>query len=111
MLTRLGIGAVGHGLDVRPGAPLGQAVAQRVAVVGAIGEKDLAGPETVQHVTRTLAVVGLAFGELERDRIAVRIDEDVDLGGQSASRTPHASGWSSVPFGGFRTPFLTFAAC
>jgi hypothetical protein len=105
------VDAVGHGFDVRPSAALGQAFAQRVAVIGAVGEQDLADLKAGQHVAGAFAVVGLAFGKLERDRIAVCIDESVDLGGQSASRTPHASGWSVVPFGGFRPPFLTFAAC
>src|ERR1700712_4012277 len=105
------VDAVGHGLDVRPGAAFGQALAQRVAVVGTIGEQDLTGTKAVQNIDGAPAIVRLAFGELEGDRITIRIDESVDLSGQSASRTPHASGWSVVPVGGLRTPFLTFAAC
>ena len=59
------------------------------------------------------AVVSLALGELERDRVAVGIDEGMDFGRQSASRAPHASGSSVVPSGGgvSRPPFLTLAAC
>src|SRR5258705_2303031 len=80
--------APGHGLDVGPGATLGHARAQRVAVIGAVGEQDLARTEGAEHVGGTLAVVGLAGAELQGNRIAVGIDEGVDLGRQSAPRAP-----------------------
>jgi len=60
------------------------------------------------------AVVSLPLGELERYRIAVGVDDGVNLGGQPASRAPHASGRRDVPRGGvgfLRAPFLTLAAC
>src|SRR4051812_48085161 len=101
-----------YGLDVGPGAALRQAHAEGVTVIGAVGEQDLAGAEAVEHVASASAVTGLALGELERDRIAIGVDEGMDLGRQSASRAPHASRWSVVPGGGvLRAPFLTLAAC
>lgn len=101
-----------HGFDVGPSATLRQAFTKRIAVIGAIGQQGLAGTETVEQIACALAVMGLALGELERDRIAVGIDESMNLGRQSAARAPHASGWSVVPFGGIpRPPFLTLAAC
>ena len=87
MLTRLGMG-----LMLAQAPRSARLVAQRIAVIGAIGEQDLAGAEAVQHIAGAPAVMGLAFGQLERDRIAVGIDEGVDLGRQSAARAPHASG-------------------
>ena len=95
-----------HRLDVGPGAALRQALAECIAVIGAIGQQGLAGTEAREQIARALPVMGLAFGELKRDRIAVGIDDGVDFGGQPASRAPHASGWSVVPFLGLRrAPF------
>lgn len=96
------VDATRHGFDVGPGAAFDQAPTERVAVVGPIGDQGLAGRKTIDEVGRALAVMGLALAELERDRIAVGIDQGMDLGGQSASRAPHASGWSIVPLGGVR---------
>ena len=107
MLTRPGIG-----LMLAQGAALRQALAECIAVIGAIGQQGLAGTEALEQIARALPVMGLAFGELERDRIAVGIDESVDFRRQSAARAPHVSGWSVVPFLGLRpAPFLTLAAC
>ena len=110
--------ATGHGFDVCPSAAFGECRAQGVTVIGAIGEQDLAVAHFIQHISRTPAVMGLTLAELESDRQAVGIDESVDLGGQPASRAPHAAGVRSVPKGGsrggvgvLRTPFLTLAAC
>jgi len=100
-----------HRSDVGPGSLISQGFTQGVTVIGPIGEKRLAGAHIVQHVAGALAVSGLALGEFERDRIAVGVDQSVDLRRQSAARAPHASGWSVVPSGGLRTPFFTFAAC
>ena len=95
-------------------APCLHGLAQRVAVVGAVGDQDLAGPEPVEHVGGAPAVMSLPFGQLQRDRQAVCVDERVDLGRQPASRAPHALGSSIVPSGGrrgVRTPFLTLPPC
>jgi hypothetical protein len=77
ILTRRGIG---HGL------------VQQVAIVGGIAEKNLALGETAEHVAGALAVMGLALGQLQGDRIGVGVDEGMDLGRQPTSRAPHASG-------------------
>src|SRR5579863_5719515 len=101
-----------HWFDVGPSPALGQAVAEGIAVISAVGQQGLAGTKTIKQIDCAPAVMGLARSELERDRIAVGIDESVNFRRQSAARAPHASGWSVVPFVGFRrTPFLTFAAC
>ena len=43
------VDAPGHRLDVGPGSAFGRAVAQGVAVVGAITEQDLAFAQGVEH--------------------------------------------------------------
>ena len=104
--------AVWHRLDVGPGPA--QGIAQPVAVVSAIGQRDLPVADAAEHVDGTASVMGLALGQLQQDRQAVGVDKRMDLGGQSASRAPHASGVRLVPKGGVRfrgTPFLTLAAC
>jgi hypothetical protein len=57
----------------------------------------------LQHVGGAPAVVGLAFGELQRNGQALGIDQGVDLGGQAAARATPATG--SVVF------FWALAAC
>jgi hypothetical protein len=47
--------------------------------------------------------MGLAFGQLERDRQATGIDQRMDFGGQAAPRATHATG--SIIF------FWVLAAC
>src|SRR3546814_3634153 len=71
--------ALGHRLDVGPGAALREGGPEGVAVIGAIGEQDLAAAEGVEHVGRALAVMGLAFAQLQGDRQAIGVDESVDL--------------------------------
>ena len=103
--------ALRHGFDVGPGAARRERGAQCIAVIGRVGEQDLALAETVEHIGRALAVMGLAFAELEDDRQTVCVDQGVDLGRQPAARAPHASGVSSVPSGGVRAPLFTLPAC
>ena len=95
--------AVWHRLDVGPGAACGEGLAQGVAVVGAVGQQDLAGAKRCEHVLGAAAVMGLAFGELRGDRQTVGVDQGMDLGGQAAARATHATG--SVVF------FWALAAC
>src|ERR1700729_4194146 len=71
-----------HGFDVRPGTAIGQALAQGVAVIGAVGKKGLTGAEMVEHVAGALAVMRLALAEFERDRIAVGNGQGMDFRGQ-----------------------------
>jgi len=101
-----------HRFDVGPGPSFVEGLAQGVAVVGAIGEQNLARGEAIEHIGGAAPVVRLACGQLEGDGQAIGVDEGVDLGGQSAARAPHASGVRDVPSGGvLKTPFLTLAAC
>ena len=105
---------VRHRLDVSPGAAGREVGPEGVAVVGPIGEQDLAVGEIAEHIGRAAAVMGLAFAQLQRDWQPIGVDQGVDLGRQPAPRAPHAAGVSAAPnggIGGFLTPFLTFAAC
>jgi hypothetical protein len=68
-----------------------------------VGEQNLAGTKSIEHVLGAFAVLGLAFAELERNRQAFGVDERMDFGGQAATRATHATG--SLIF------FLVFAAC
>ena len=95
--------AVGHRLDAGPCAACSQVRAHRIAVVGAVAEEDIAFAKTVEHVGGAAPVMRLAFGQLEPDRQAKRIDQGVDFGRQAAARATHATG--SVIF------FLALAAC
>ena len=106
------IHALGYRLDVGPGSAIRQALAEGVTVVGAVSEQNLTGTDAVQHVGGATAVMSLAFAQLDGDRVAIGIDDGMDLGRQSSARAPHASGSREVPRGGvLRTPFFTFAAC
>lgn len=103
--------ASGHWFDARPGAAFLDRLTQSVGVVGAVSEQDVSLAQTVQHIERASAVMGLAGRELEDDGPPLGIDQGMDLGRQSTSRAPHASGVRLVPNGGFRPPFFAFAPC
>ena len=74
---------------------------QIVGVVATVGD-DMAVPEAIQQLGRGPQVVGLAGGEYQADRQAVLVNDSVDLGAQSATRTA-----DGVIF----APFLPPAAC
>ena len=74
---------------------------QIVGVVATVGD-DMAVPEAIQQLGRGPQVVGLAGGEHQADRQAVLVNDSVDLGAQSATRTA-----DGVIF----APFLPPAAC
>ena len=65
---------------------------QGVGVVGAIGQQNVATAEGAQHVVGAASVMGLALGDLQRDRQAAGVDQRVDFGGQPAARATHATG-------------------
>ena len=73
------VDAVAHRFDVGPCASLGQGLSQRVAVIGSIGQKGLSFDQRVEHVAGAVAVMGLALGQLERDRQALGVDRRMDL--------------------------------
>ena len=91
---------MGYWFDVAPCALLCEARPQRVAVVAAVGQEDLAFAETGEHVGRASPVMSLSGRQLEQNGQAVGVDERMDLGGQSAPRAPHAAGSSEVLSGG-----------
>ena len=76
---------------------------QRIAVIGAVGQKDLALDKRIEHVVCAAPVMGLAFGQFQSKRQARGIDKRMDLCRQAAPRAAHATG--SIVF------FLALAAC
>lgn len=70
-------------LDVGPRAAVFDLLSDRVAIVGAVGDEDLAGLEPVDQGRRTAPVVRLARRQGDRHGQAVGVDQRMDLGGQS----------------------------
>jgi hypothetical protein len=62
----------------------------------------LVGPQPGEHVESAATIRRLALGQFDRDRHPVRVHKSVDLGGQAATRTPHAPGSSVIPSLGWR---------
>lgn len=103
--------SVWHGLDTAFRLASFEFSAQSVAVVASVGDERLPLANGVEHVVCAAAIMGLAGRQLEGHGQAVCVDQSVDLGGQPASRAPHASGVICVPSGGWRLGplFFTFA--
>ena len=97
------IGAMVERPDVGQRAGVDDFRPERVAVVAAIGQQDAVATEQPEHAFAGLAVVRLAFRQLEEDRQAVRVDDRVDLGRKPAAGTSHAT--TTATF------FSPFAAC
>ena len=91
-----------HRLDIGPAAARCHVFAQRIAIVGAVSEKDLTLADVAQHICSAAAIVGLAFRQLQCDRKAIGIDKSMNFRCQAAPRAPHASGVSVTPSGGVR---------
>ena len=71
----------------------------RISVERLVGDQRI-GLHRGQQVVRPLQVVCLATGQEEADRVAQRVDQGVDLGAQSATRTPDRlvlAGFFSAP--------------
>ena len=98
-------GSVDDALAGRGNVGLGSAssdeVEQSVGVVAAIGD-DMPAFEAGQQLGGSFQIVGLAGGEYEPDRQAGFVDDGVDLGAQSSTRTAD---------GVILAPFLPPAAC
>lgn len=77
--------------------------AQGIAVIAAIGQQNAVWPKRLEHFDSGRTVVRLPFGQLERDRQAVAIDDRVDLGRKPAAGAAHAT--TSAAF------FSPLAAC
>ena len=83
------------------GAAFSDQVKERVGVVATIGD-DVSALETFEQERCRTQVMGLAGGQHETDRQAVLVDQSIDLGAQSSTRTT-----DGVIF----TPFFPPAAC
>ena len=61
-----------------------------VAVIGPIGEQDLAPANVRHHIGRAACVMGLAFGELQQDGQAVGVHYGMDPDRSPRSKSaPH----------------------
>lgn len=89
--------------DVGISALFGDFGAKRIAVIAAIGQQNAVLTERAEHVLATLAIVCLPFGQLERDREPVAVDDRVNFGRKPAAGTSHAT--TTATF------FSPFAAC
>lgn len=76
---------------------------QRVAVVAPVSKQNAVARKGFEHVLCALAVVSLPFGQLERDREPVAVDDRVDFGRKPAAGTSHATATAAF--------FSPFAAC
>ena len=107
-MTGWDIDAPWHWLGVGPGAAFGKARSQGIAVVGAIGEKDLAGADPIQHIRGAPSIVRLALRQLQRNGQAIGIAHGFWLSVHPASAP--CSGFHRRPQGwpGLRAaPFFT----
>jgi hypothetical protein len=75
---------VGFGRDHRGDVSLGKIVAERIGVVGFVGDQSLRIDLCEQRL-RASQIVSLTRREHHIDGIAERIDEDVNFAGQSAA--------------------------
>ncbi len=94
---------IGYRLDVGEGTVRGELPTQRIGIIGSISEQDVAVANGNEHVYRGAAIMGLAFGELERDRQAAGVDQRVDF--WSSGRP------ASDPCNGIGPRFWVLGAC
>ena len=94
--------AIALGRDMGPRAVLGDHVEDGAGVVAAVGDGVAGGPEIVEQHRHGGLVGGLARAEDEAQRQAPGVDDDMDLGAQSAPRSSN---------GVIRAPFFPPAAC
>ena len=94
--------AIALGWDVGASAGAGDQIDQVLPVVAAIGDHVAGLHRPVQQCWSRCLVGGLAGGEQQPDGQAALIDQGVDLGAQSSTRTAD---------GVIRAPFLPPAAC
>jgi len=88
--------------DARLGAGSADQFDDSVGVVAAVGDNGGRDRQTVEELRHGGHVRGLAGGEQQAHRQAVLVDNGVDLGAQSSTRTAD---------GVIRTPFFPPAAC
>ena len=78
--------AVGFGWNDRSDSALVEGLDERIGIVGLVGNQSLRLGAVDQWLGAS-EIVGLAWGEHQLDGVAQRIDERVNLGGQSAARS------------------------
>ena len=93
---------VALGGDVRLSAPLADQIDQMLPVIAAIRDDDRDSRKGLQQVGCGGFVGSLSGREGETDRQPLLVDDDMDLAGQSSTRTAD---------GVIRAPFLPPAAC
>ena len=76
--------------------------ADAVGIIGFVGEHNGARPQLVQQPAGDLTVMRLASGQADPGREPLRINDDVDLGRETASAATETMIW---------TPFFAVAAC
>ena len=76
---------IGFGRDVGRSALFLDQRADAISIVGLVGEHDHVRPKVVEQIVRDLAIMCLPSGQAEPDREALRIDDRVDFGRESAS--------------------------
>jgi hypothetical protein len=94
--------AVARRGDAGPSSGIGHQREQGVAVIGAVADDDGAGFEVVEQFACCATIVPLAGGQDQADGQAALVDDRIDLGAQSPTRTTD---------GVIRTPFFAPAAC
>lgn len=94
--------AVALGRDGRASADGGHEVADGLGIVAPVGDQIAARRQPRDQLGHDRLVRSLAWGEHDAQRQAEAIDRDIDLGGQSSTRTTD---------GVIRAPFLPPAAC
>lgn len=83
--------SVALGRNIGPGFLLVCGGAQRIGVIGLVGQHDCALPHCAKHGQGHLAVMLLPGGQIKRDRAVLGIDDRMDFGGQPATGTSHAA--------------------
>lgn len=83
---------VRHGADIAPSTASSEAFAKGIGIICSVGQENIAGLHGVEHVGGASPVMGLAFGQFQRDGQPGGIDQGMDLGRQAAPRAAHATG-------------------
>ncbi len=83
---------VWHQADIAPGAAFGEAIAQGVAIIGAIRQEDVPGLNGSEHIGGFASIVSLPLAQFQGNWQAIGIDKRVDLRRQAAARAAHATG-------------------
>ena len=94
--------AVALGRDVGLSAALTDQIDQVLPVIAAIGNDNGGGRKPFKQAGRGSLIGSLSWRESKADRQSLLVNDDMDLAGQSSTRTAD---------GVIRTPFLPPAAC